>query len=480
MNVLFVASEVTPLAKVGGLADVIGSLPKALRELGHDVRIIMPKYGSINADKYSITTLKPSSKLSVSGKTENIGLKITSLDNNVPVYLVENQRCFGSSKIYNENELESFLFFCRAVIKLLPQLDWQPEIVHCHDWHTALIVMWLKKERCPYSSVFTIHNLAYQGAIDKSFLVNNELEKHWSDYPSDAPKLPLNFMSQGILWADLITTVSETYAKEILTPEYGGNLNAILNYRKESLLGIVNGIDYKEYNPNDDPYIPVKYDAFSLDKRTKNKLALQRKAQLPETPTIPLIGMVQRLDEQKGFDIFGKAIETTMNETNIQFVILGRGRKEYEDMLRETASKYPQRISVFIDFDNALAHLIYAGCDMFLMPSRFEPCGLGQLIAMRYGALPVVRHTGGLVDTVKQLTPDLDKGNGFVFQEYNTEALVIAIKQATGVYKNQNSWQQIMQRIMNLDFSWQASALKYEAAYKKVLGQQIIRTANRR
>jgi starch synthase len=469
MKVLFVASEVAPLAKVGGLADVAGSLPKALYELGYDVRIIMPKYGSIKPTKSLITTEKYNVKFSRLGEPQYIDLKTTTLENKVPVYMVENQRYFGSNEVYSKNDLARFLFFCRAVSQLLPQLDWQPEIVHCHDWHTSLIVIWLKKARYPCRSIFTIHNLAYQGAFDNAFLVANELEKYWSDYPAGAPKLPLNFMSQGILWADLVTTVSETYAKEILTPECGEGLDTLLNYRKESLLGIVNGIDYKEYNPNTDPYIPANYDSLSLENRVNNKLALQKKAGLPEATTTPVIGMVQRLDEQKGFDIIEKAINPLMNETNVQMVILGRGRRQYENMVRKIASKYPQRISALTAFDNPLAHLIYSGCDMFLMPSRFEPCGLGQLIAMRYGALPIVRHTGGLVDTVTQLNPDLSKGNGFIFRDYNSEALVAAINEALDAYRNRKAWQQVMQRVMGLDFSWQASALKYDAAYKKVL-----------
>ena len=276
-------------------------------------------------------------------------------------------------------------------------------------------------------------------------------------------------MSQGILWADLVTTVSETYAKEILTPEYGVGLDPLLRYRQKDLLGIVNGIDYEEYNPETDPHIRANYGSSTLERRVVNKLALQRQANLPQDAGMPLIGMVQRFDEQKGFDIVERALASIFEETDAQLVILGHGREQYENMLRQMASRYPGRMAVFITFDNSLAHLIYAGCDMFLMPSRFEPCGLGQQIAMRYGALPIVRHTGGLVDTVPELTPDLTEGRGFVFKDYTPESLIAAAIRGVGAFRNKSAWEGAVRRVMKLDFSWQASAAKYEAAYKRVL-----------
>lgn len=469
MKVLFVASEAAPLAKVGGLADVVGSLPKALTELGHDVRVIIPQYGCLDVIQYPTTLVVDGFKLSMPGGKESVTLRAITLKDKLPVYMVENQRYFGGKEVYSKNDLERFFFFSQAVFELLPQLDWQPEIVHCHDWHAALVVMWQKKTGYPYGSIFTIHNLAYQGVFNEAFLKAYNLKKHWEGYPQGAPKPPLNFMSQGILWADLVTTVSETYAKEIVTPEYGEGLDPLLSYRQKSLLGIVNGIDYEEYNPETDPYIPIRYNSSTLEKRIGNKLALQRRGKLPEETEILLIGIVQRLDEQKGLDILGKAIDPLLKETKIQLVILGRGREHYEDMLKQIASRYPQQIALFVTFDNPLAHLIYAGCDAFLMPSRFEPCGLGQLIAMRYGALPVVRHTGGLVDTVPELTPDLSQGNGFVFKEYAPEALITAVKRATEIFRNKRAWYETQQRVMALDFSWRNSALKYEAAYQRVL-----------
>lgn len=469
MKILFIAAEATPLAKVGGLADVVGSLPSALIELGHDVRLMIPQYGTIDLSRYSVSQVKNNFGVRSMGKVESAGLNLTTIKDKVPVYMVENKKYFGRDKVYGRNDLERFLFFSRAVFEILPQLDWQPEIVHCHDWHTALAVMWLKKRLNPPAVIFTIHNLAYQGVFDQSFLTESSLEKDWGDYPSDAQKPPPNFMGQGILWADLVTTVSETYAKEIITPEYGEGLDSLLRYRQKDLLGIVNGLDYEEFNPETDPYVQVNYNSTCIERRTPNKLALQKRANLEQDADIPLIGMVQRLDEQKGFDILEEAADFLLTETRAQFFILGKGREHYESILKRIAVKYPEQVAPFITFDDPLAHLIYAGCDLFLMPSRFEPCGLGQLIAMRYGALPIVRHTGGLVDTVSELTPDLEEGNGFIFRDYTSEALIAAVKQGIEAFGNKGAWHQAMRRLMRLDFSWRASAIKYERAYRRIL-----------
>ncbi len=474
MRILFVASEVSPLAKVGGLADVIGSLPNALTRLGHDVRLIIPQYGCINVSQYPLTAVGDRLGILMAGKKETTSLVATTLKNGVPVYMIENSQYFGDKEVYGGNDLKRFLFFSKAVSGILPQLDWQPEIVHCHDWHASLLAVWLKRSRYPCASVFTIHNLAYQGLFDEAFLVESSLDRDWRDFPPDAPRLPFSFMSQGILWADLITTVSETYAKEILTSEYGEGLDPLLRYRQKHLLGIVNGIDYEEYNPETDSHIPANYDWSTLERRVANKLALQAQANLRRDARIPLIGMVQRLDEQKGFDIVEEALPSILEETKAQIAVLGKGREDYENMLTQIASRYPGQVAVSIAFDNALAHLIYAGCDMFLMPSRFEPCGLGQLIAMRYGALPVVRHTGGLVDTVPELTPDLAQGSGFVFQDYSPEALITAVKKAVDAFKNKSAWHGAMRRVMRLNFSWRASAAKYEAAYRRVLERKSL------
>jgi starch synthase len=468
MKILFVAAEASPLVKVGGLADVIGSLPKALVEMGHDVRVIMPRYGIIDPVDFTMSPVIDGLNIEIMKTTERVSLEVTELASKVKVYLVDSDDFRNSIEVYGKGELERFLLFCRTVLDVLPKLDWQPEIVHCHDWHTALIPLWMKKNNYHHASIFTIHNLAYQGFFDGRFLIDADLEKDWQLRPTGMPDPPLNFMGQGILWADLVTTVSETYAKEILTSEYGAGLDHLLRYRQDRLFGVVNGLDYDEYNPAIDDFIPAKYDVYAADKRIENKRALQRRAGFAEAVEVPLIGMVSRLDEQKGLDILTASFDILFRETEAQMVILGKGREEYHNLLRQAASRYPKQFAVFIDFDDALARLIYAGCDMFLMPSRFEPCGLGQLIAMRYGAIPIVRHTGGLVDTVQDLTHDMSKGNGFVFQDYTSEAMLAAIQRAVSSYRKK-AWHNVMRRIMALDFSWQASARRYESIYRKAL-----------
>ncbi len=474
MKILFVASEAMPFVKTGGLADVVGSLPKALAKLGHDVRILIPYYGSIDLHQFPSTVLIKN-EVPVIFKKEMATLRSAHLQNGIQVYFIENRKYFGGEETYSSNDPERFLFFSRAVAQLLPQLDWQPDIVHCHDWHTALLVMFLKRSRSPYALLFTLHNLAYQGNFDNAFLLKSGLYEYWRDLPEKMPQPPLNFMSQGILWADLVSTVSKNYAREILTRRYGEGLEFLLRYRKKDLFGITNGIDYDEYDPGTDPYIPANYSHSNINRRAINKLALQKRLNLTQDNEIPLIGMVQRLEEQKGFDIFEKALDSVFNETRLQLVILGRGREHYEDMLKRMASRHPEQMFVSVGFDNPLSHLVYAGCDMFLMPSRFEPCGLGQLIAMHYGAIPIVRHTGGLVDTVPQLSLDLETGNGFVFRDYASEALGDAVRRALTAFSDKRAWQRAVKRMMKLDFSWANSARKYETAYQRLLSMRTKR-----
>lgn len=469
MKILFITSEAAPLAKVGGLADVSGSLPRALNSLGHDVRVLMPQYAGIDRQLFPLTAERAGFRVSLPGNTRTVNLNRMQAGN-VIFYLLENRDVFGTEEVYTD-DLERFFFFSRAAFEILPHLEWQPEIIHCHDWLTALVIMWSKKAGYPYASVFTIHNLAYQGLFDESFMDHRGLRKDWDFFPPDAPRPAYNFMSQAILWADLVTTVSETYAREITSSRLGSGLEAFLRYRaaRDELRGIVNGIDYDYWNPQTDEYLPVNFNSNNLKKRVLNKIALQKTAGLPVDSDIPLIGMVQRLDAQKGLDIFEQAVDSILQETGVQFVILGKGWDNYEEMLRQIASRNPRQAAVFIAFEEALAHLIYGGCDMFLMPSQFEPCGLGQMIAMRYGALPIVRHTGGLVDTVPQMSADLSEGNGFVFHEYSGEALFQAVREAVEAYRKRAAWSRAMRRVSQLDFSWQSSARRYESIYRQVL-----------
>jgi starch synthase len=462
MKILFVASEAFPLAKVGGLADVTSSLAIALHDLGHEPCLIIPKYGSIRIPAQDVR--RGDFVVNFMGHYEQAILKITRLKKRIPVYLVENDDYFGTEEIYAQDELKRFLFFSLSIPAVISRLDFHPDIIHCHDWHAALVPLWLKQAKIKLPCIFTIHNLAYQGSFDQQFFLDSGLSSVWQEYISlSAPRPSLNFMSQGILLANIVTTVSPTYASEILTPQYGEGLEQLLNYRRNELQGIVNGIDYDEYNPATDPYLERNYDSTTIEKRIDDKLSLQKKIGLPQNSDIPLIGMVSRLEEQKGIDLLLQAIDQFILETKAQLVILGEGREHYHKLLAKAALKYPERISAIIARDEQLAHLIYGGSDIFLMPSRFEPCGLGQLIAMRYGAIPVVRHTGGLADTVKDVAEG--NGNGFVFQNYTVLEMLKAIKRAEESFYHREEWKNLMRRNMKLDFSWKASARKYEEVY---------------
>jgi starch synthase len=462
MKILFIASEAFPLAKVGGLADVTSSLAIALQDLGHEPYLILPKYGSIKTPVRDVQ--RGGFIVSFMGHSEQVALKMTQLKKKVPVDLIENDDYFGTEEIYTQDDLKRFLFLSLSIPAIISQLDLRLDVVHCHDWHTALVPLWLKKANMELPSIFTIHNVAYQGSFDQEFFVESRLSSVWQEYiPAAGPRPSLNFMSQGILLADIVTTVSPTYALEILTPQYGMGLEQLLNYCRNKLHGIVNGIDCDDYNPATDRYLEKNYDSTTIERRVDNKLALQEKSKLPHSLDIPLIGMVSRLEEQKGIDLLLQAIDQFVIQTKAQLVILGQGRQHYHRLLSEAALRYPQRLSVFIANNERLARLIYGGSDMFLMPSRFEPCGLGQLIAMRYGAIPVVRHTGGLADTVKDVAEE--NGNGFVFQNYTLSEMLETIKRAEESFYHREEWKDLMRRNMKLDFSWKASAKRYEELY---------------
>ena len=462
MRILFVASEAFPLAKVGGLADVTSSLAQALQDFGHEISLILPRYKSIRTRMEEIQETDIGANFM--GHYEQVTLKMTRLRNRVPVYLVENDAHFGADEIYGQGELERFFFFSLIIPAVIARLDIRPDIVHCHDWHTSLVPLWLRETKMALPCVFTIHNLAYQGSFDQDFLLRSGLSSLWEKHtPAGGPRVPLNFMSQGIMLADILTTVSPTYASEILTAQHGNGLEELTDRRRNDLYGIVNGIDYDEYNPATDTSLETNYDSSTIERKVGNKLALQEKSGLYQDSEVPLFGMVSRLDDQKGIDLLLQAIDVFFGETKAQLVILGEGREHYHKSLAEAASRHPERLSVVIARDERLARLIYAGSDVFLMPSRFEPCGLGQLIAMRYGAVPVVRHTGGLADTVKDVA-EAD-GNGFVFQNYAASEMLEAMKRAEESFYHGVEWQDLMRRNMKLDFSWKASASKYEEIY---------------
>jgi len=474
LRILFVSAEVAPYAKVGGLADVAGSLPKALHALGHDARIMMPRYGGVDAARYDLQPIPGAFAVPLPDRDEPAGLWVTTMNGGVPVYAVESERYFAREAVYGyPDDGERFVFFCRAVLQALKHLDWEPDIVHCNDWHTAIIPNLLRTacEGDPFfaemATVFSIHNLAYQGIFDQRFLAMTGLGGTFLRPQIGERPDQVDLLSQGILYADALSTVSPTYAREILTPEYGEGLDAVLKYRKGRLFGILNGLDSDTFDPATDPHLVARYDRDSLDRKVENKLALQREGSLTEDASIPVVGIVSRLADQKGFDLLEPIIEPLLREVGAQFVLLGTGDQHYHDFFRRIGERFPAQAAIALTFDAGLAQRIYAGADLFLMPSRYEPCGLGQMIAMRYGTVPVVRRTGGLADTVTDYQPSSGQGNGFVFQGYTPHACFVALIRAVETFRRPEEWRRLQRRGMEADFSWAASARHYAELYRK-------------
>lgn len=478
LKVLFLAAEVTPFAKTGGLADVAGSLPKAIHNLGHDIRVVMPAYRRIDREQLRLQPAVEPFSVSMGKEEEEATILSGRLGRDVPVYFVDNPDYFDRENIYGyRDDAERFIFFCRSALEMCRRLGWQPQVIHCNDWHTAIVPNWLHTiyAEDPFfadtATVYTIHNLRYQGIFGWRVLEIAGLDKHGLiAHPDIAPDLNevVDLMARGILFTDVINTVSPTYARQILTPEYGERLNPLLRERRDRLYGILNGIDTEEWNPATDEFISRNYDINTLEHRIENKLALQAECHLPQDPQVPLIGMISRLADQKGLDLLEKVLEPMLN-LGVQFVLLGTGDQHYHDMLRRAASQHPDQVAVSLTFNPPLASKIYAGSDMFLMPSRFEPCGLGQMIAMRYGSVPVVRATGGLADTVQDFDPRTGEGNGFAFQAYDPWALFAAIVRAVETCKWPDAWHQLRLRGMGADFSWDKSARQYVELYDEAL-----------
>ena len=478
LKILFLAAEAVPFAKVGGLADVAGSLPGAIRGLGHDVRVMMPRYGTIRSDRFPMQKIGDPFPIPIGPGEEHVHLISSAIeagtDREVPVYLVWNEQYFSSrDRVYGfEDDAQRFAVFGRASLAALEVLDWKPDVIHANDWHTGIVPTWLntagRKDPffCDVATLFTIHNLTYQGITGRLILTFTQMEyvKHLS---VEQPGM-VNWMAQGIANTDLVNTVSERYAEEILTPDIGMGLAPLLNERKDRLFGVVNGIDYEQWNPSTDPNIPHRFDAKTLDGRTANKTALQQQARLPVRPDVPLIGMVTRLDTVKGMDLVEPVLEWLLGG-EAQFVLLGTGQPQYHEMFEQIQARFPDRMRAFLKFDDVLARRIYAGADMFLMPSGVEPCGLGQMIAMRYGCVPIVRATGGLADTVADYTAKRGHSTGFAFTEYTPEACRDALERALKVYPNRKAWRKLQQRGMTADFSWSASAQEYVKLYRRAI-----------
>ena len=482
MKILFVASEVDPFAKTGGLADVAAALPKALKSLGHDVRIALPLYRQVNRKKFGLkaTTIKVSVQVgpeTLEGCIWEAALPKTQ----VPTYLLECAPLFDRDGLYQDqgndhpDNLRRFSFFAQAALRMLPALGWQPDVVHCHDWQAALAVAPLAfgpLGQEPFFSsmgtVFTVHNLAYQGLFPKAQWALTQLPDaafsiHGLEYYGQ-----INCLKGGLVSAGLLTTVSPTYVREIQTPEFGCGLEGVLTSRKPDLVGILNGIDPEEWNPQADPHIAARYSGQQLAGKSLCKLALQKSQRLPEVHDL-LIGMIQRLAEQKGIDIFAEALEELM-ALPLQIVILGTGDPKYHQQLEQLAARFPERLALNLKFDNALAHQIEAGADAFLMPSRFEPCGLNQMYSMRFGTVPIVKRVGGLADTVVDVNPTTlaeKSATGFVFEEHSARHLVDAVKRAMTAFGDHALWTTLMQAGMRQDFSWTRSASDYVQLYER-------------
>lgn len=489
LNILFVSSEVDPFAKTGGLADVSSALPKAIKELGHEIRIMMPRYRFISERKFKlhdIIRLKDI-PIPVGHNTEVGNVKssfISDLKEKVQVYFLDNENYFGrdgvyqspaTKKDYKDND-ERFLFFGRGALETLKRLGWQPDIIHCNDWQTGLIPAYMKSlySHDPFfkhiKTVFTIHNMAYQGAFPAESFAKSGLPKELFSPDGVEAYHKFNFLKAGLRFSDSITTVSEKYAQEICSSdEFGAGLSGFLASRRKDLKGILNGIDYHLWNPSADEFIYRMYDAKSVEAKIDNKRALVAKFDLPFSETRPVLGAITRLVDQKGFELVLEILDEIV-KLDVQFILLASGEKDIERRFETIQKRHPKNFGLFLGFDDELAHMIEAGSDMFVMPSKYEPCGLNQMYSMRYGTVPIVRATGGLDDTVEDYSGS-GKGTGFKFEKYDSRELLKAIHRAVKLYQQPDEWKKLMRNGMQKDFSWEHSAKKYINLYKDLLRQ---------
>ncbi len=469
LKVLVVSSECAPFAKSGGLGDVIGSLPKVLRDNGVDVRVVLPKYRSINTEHFIGINYLGSFETHLSWRRQPAGVLLK--DDYVKTYFIENDYYFGREGFYGYgDDNERFAFFCRAVLEMLQFIDFYPDIIHCNDWQTGPICILLKEIYSKFTAykniktLYTIHNLQYQGTFPRETMEMLEIP----DYCFSSMEFygQISFMKSGLVYADAISTVSRTYAEEIKTFQFGYGLDGVMRSRQDRLFGILNGIDYEKNNPATDNRIFVNYNTDCPDKKKLNKTELQKQLGL-EVRDVPLVSIISRLAEQKGLDIVSWVAEEMLNR-DVQLVLLGTGERKLEDFFRGLEWNHKGRVSANIKFDDILAQRIYASSDMFLMPSLFEPCGLGQMFSLRYGTIPVVRKTGGLSDTVTHFNRDTKTGNGFVFEHYTADGLMWAFDQALSVYYS-DDWKLVVRNAMESNNSWEASALKYVELYNKII-----------
>jgi starch synthase len=475
MKVLFCVSESFPFVKTGGLADIAHSLPKAMRAMGHDVRVILPKYGAIDESFTSRFKFIGSFTVKMNWRNQYAGVFHYNYDG-IPFYFIDNEYYFKRDKFYGYfDDGERFAFFSRAILNSIEILDFKPDILHLNDWHTAPSAALLSQYRNNkkfenIKTVFTIHNLKYQGIFPKEVLTDL-LDLDDSYYTDDKFEFHgnINFLKSGLAFSDKVTTVSETYAKEIQYPYYGEHLDGLLASIDHKMKGIINGIDYDEYNPQTDELIFFNYSMETLDQKVRNKKMLQTLFRFKEDENIPVIAIVTRFVEAKGLDLLIHILDELLSNYDVQLIALGNGNKEYEESLRYFASKYPDKMSANIFFSNDLAHKLYSGADVFLMPSQYEPCGLSQMISMRYGTIPIVRQTGGLKDSVVSYNKFTEEGNGFGFVNFNAHEFLFIIKDALKLYHDKEKWTKLMKNAMKSDNSWSSSAKEYERLYNDLL-----------
>jgi starch synthase len=480
LKILFATPEAVPFAKTGGLADVAGALPKSLQALGCEIKLVMPYYRIIKGSGLPHQYLGEEIEVSLGDEKLKADIYLGHLNQDIPVYFIGREEFFDREYLYGTpkgdyfDNAERFIFFSKAVLNFCQRMGFSPDIIHHHEWQTGLISAYLKSasQNDPLSStaaVFTIHNIAYQGLFKK--------EKFWlTGLPTEMYNPEgiefwerINFMKAGIVYADAINTVSRKYSEEIQTPEYGYGLEGILRKRKESLYGILNGVDYEDWDPSRDPHLIARYDVKDISGKRECKKDLLKEFHLPPSlENAPLLGMISRLADQKGFDLLMEIVEPLF-ALNIGFILLGTGEQKYHDLFAQVAQKYPEKAGIRIAYDDRLAHKIEGGADFFLMPSKYEPCGLNQIYSLKYGTIPVVRATGGLDDTILHYDPASKKGNGFKFTRYDAKEFLSTLKGAIGFFSQPGHWKQLIQNAMTADFSWNRSAEAYLQLYRKAL-----------
>ncbi len=480
MNILMVASEVIPFAKTGGLADVVGSLSKELEKLGHNLTVVLPYYRMTKEGDFEVDHFKETLRIKMLDKMVEGEILTAGMDRNIAVYLIKNDDYYDREGLYGTEKgdygdnAERFIFLCKATLELLKMAGFKPDIIHCHDWQTGLVPAYLKilLKSDPFfatiKTVLTIHNLAYQGLFDQQDMSLTGLP--WEVFTPEGIEFygKINFLKAGIVYGDIITTVSPKYAQEILTEEYGCGLEGVLQSRKEDLYGVLNGADYGEWNPEKDKFIIKNYDRSDLSGKKNCKRSILKEFGLEVEEDAPLFGMVSRLARQKGIDLVVEAAAEISRLGGL--VILGKGDEIYEKLIIELANKYPNKVGVKIGFDEPLAHKITAGCDFFLIPSRYEPCGLNAIYSLKYGAIPIVRATGGLEDIISEFSSGIGWRNVFKFQDFSKDSLLSSIRFAIEIYKTKELWHTLLENALMCDYSWKKPAREYEKLYLKVLG----------